>query len=464
MHIKRNITAIIAILILISGSSVLAQSRSKSPKLINVGLASVDITPQNPVRLSGFAMRKYETDTVGMPLKAKALAFKNAKKELSLIITVDLIGVSYQITDSVKKRLSPVMNPERLTICASHTHAGPEIGTLINILHYTSPTTPFDKHLIPDEQIANLMKYRGLLIDKLEEVALQAIANIEPSYLYWAKGQLEFGYNRRRMPFVDHEMPLMKITDAKGKIKGLFLTYACHPVCLREKNNAIHGDWIGSAQKTIEEEYPGAIALIAQGFAGDINPKKIAPEEGNQDPFFMPNHYGRVVADEVKRVLSSGELTPLNSVPTIKKADIELPLEKTLTTNELIENLNDNAGKGFMARLTLERMARGEKIQNHVLYPIQVWQFGDVLNMVFLGGEVVSEYAARLKKELGPEKLWLIAYSNDVSCYIPSKSYIEKYPSYYEADASMYYYDKPTRFNASIEDQIVNKVSSLLKR
>ena len=32
--------------------------------------------------------------------------------------------------------------------------------------------------------------------------------------------------------------------------------------------------------------------------------------------------------------------------------------------------------------------------------PIQTWQFGDQLTMIFLGGEVVSEYALRLKREL----------------------------------------------------------------
>ena len=42
-------------------------------------------------------------------LNAKALAFGNNYKDLSLMITVDLIGISYQILDAVKQRLSEII-------------------------------------------------------------------------------------------------------------------------------------------------------------------------------------------------------------------------------------------------------------------------------------------------------------------------------------------------------------------
>ena len=434
---------------------------SSMRKEIKVGVASIDITPKYPVRLAGFALRtKAESDTVSLPLHAKALAFGNNSKDLSLIITVDLIGISHQITDSVRKRLSGIINPERMSISASHTHSGPEIGTLMNILHFTSLKTAFDGNLLPIEQITNINKYREDLIDNLEMVALQAIKSREPSLIYWGKGEVDFAMNRRGIDVVDNDMPLMKITDLKGNIKCLFLTYACHGVCLGSANNRIHGDWIGVSQKIIEERYPGAKAMVAVGCGGDINPKQMDPQEIEKNPAYGAEKYGKMIADEVDRVLTT-ELTPLRTPPTIKYANIELPFDQIPDTKGFIANTRDITVKGYYSRLALERIAAGLEVPDHVKFPIQVWRFGKELDMIILGGEVVSEYSARLKKELGPEKLWIIAYSNDVSCYIPSKRYIEKTPTIYEVEPSMYYYNQPAPFKSSIEDQIIKAIYTL---
>jgi hypothetical protein len=67
---------------------------------------------------------------------------------------------------------------------------------------------------------------------------------------------------------------------------------------------------------------------------------------------------------------------------------------------------------------------RGEPLSQTVPYPVQTWCFGDALAMVFLGGEVVVDYALRLNRECDARRLWVVAYSNDVPCYIASKRVI----------------------------------------
>ena len=184
------------------------------------------------------------------------------------------------------------------------------------------------------------------------------------------------------------------------------------------------------------------------------------PLEIQKNPFYGAEKYGKMIADEVDKVLLS-ELTPIKSTPTIKYTNIELPLNKVPDTNGFIANATDITVKGYYSRLALERKAIGMEVPSYVKYPIQVWRFGKELDMIILGGEVVSEYSQRLKKELGPDKLWIIAYSNDVSCYIPSKRYIEKTPTIYEVEPSMYYYNQPAPFKSSIEDQIIKTIYSL---
>ncbi len=52
--------------------------------------------------------------------------------------------------------------------------------------------------------------------------------------------------------------------------------------------------------------------------------------------------------------------------------------------------------------------------------PFTVWQFGDDLTLVGLPGEVVVDYVTLIEKALGPRRLWVAAYCNDVFGYLPS--------------------------------------------
>jgi hypothetical protein len=115
---------------------------------------------------------------------------------------------------------------------------------------------------------------------------------------------------------------------------------------------------------------------------------------------------------------------------------------------------------GYHAQVFLEKLDRGEPIPTQIPYPVQTWCFGDELTMVFLGGEVVVDYALRLRNELDPARLWVSAYSNDVPCYIASKRLLKE--GGYEVDDSMIYYARPTRLSPEAEDGIIATVHDLV--
>ena len=68
-------------------------------------------------------------------------------------------------------------------------------------------------------------------------------------------------------------------------------------------------------------------------------------------------------------------------------------------------------------------------------------------------GDIVAE---RMKKEFGSDNLWMNAYSNDVSCYIPSRRLYDE--GGYEVDFSMAYYNKPSRFKPDTESIIISGI------
>lgn len=76
--------------------------------------------------------------------------------------------------------------------------------------------------------------------------------------------------------------------------------------------------------------------------------------------------------------------------------------------------------------------------------------------MVNLAGEVVVDYAVRLKNSLGADNVWMNAYANDVPSYIASARVIGE--GGYEAEGSMYWYDKPSPFKEEVEDIVINAV------
>ncbi len=88
-----------------------------------------------------------------------------------------------------------------------------------------------------------------------------------------------------------------------------------------------------------------------------------------------------------------------------------------------------------------------------------MWRFGDQLTMVFLGGEVVVDYALRLKKELGSGPVWVSGYCNDLFAYVASERVRRE--GGYEVDGSMIYYNQPGPWAEGTEELLVRRILEL---
>src|SRR5258706_366422 len=135
---------------------------------------------------------------------------------------IDNCGLSADIANQVAKRIfaKTKIPRERIAFCSSHTHSAPMVtGVLPNL---------FSSDTIPEEQ-AVIDRYTKELIDKLEKVALAALANRGPARLSWGQGQVDFAQNRRtRGGPVDHTLSLLEATAPDGKVRALLANYACH--------------------------------------------------------------------------------------------------------------------------------------------------------------------------------------------------------------------------------------------
>jgi putative membrane-bound dehydrogenase-like protein len=419
------------------------------PTAYRAGVARIDITPDYPIRLAGFGFRRAESEGITHRTSGEALAI-DAGGEPLLLVTADLCGVPAAFTEQLATRLrSAGVRRERFTLAVTHSHTAPLVTGYLHTL-FVQP--------IPPEHQQHIDRYTAELLDKLENVAKEALANRRPARLSWGVGNVGFAVNRRTKGGpTDHDLPVLTVRDPDGKLRAVWASYACH--CVTLSNNKISGDWAGFAKDAIQADNPGAVALISIGCGADQNPNSGV----TGDKVEIATAQGRELAAEVTRLLG-GFLAPVGGPIAARSHRVELPLID-LPPRSVWEVKAKNADPkqaaiAFHAKTQLARLDRGEPLATKIDYTVRAWTFGDNLALVFLPGEVVVDYGLRLKKELDGRRVWLNAYSNDVPCYIPSERVLKE--GGYEGGWAMTYYDLPGPFKPGLEQPIIDAVKTVV--
>lgn len=418
-----------------------------SADVYSVGVAKVDVTPDYPVRLSGFGFRREESNGVLIPIHARAIAISELDGKPLVFIAVDSTGLSEEIVQNVADQLGPLgVSRDQLVIAATHSHTAPMIQGVLPTLFGMS---------IPPEHQKHIKRYTEELIDKLVQVAQMSIEAQQPSRLWWGTGHVGFSKNRRdseKGP-IDQGLPVLCVRSESGELKAVIANYACHAVTL--SHNLIGGDWPGFASEWLEKRHPDAIVLMSIGCGADQNP--IPGVTG--DNVDIARSQGLEIAQEVDRVLNNA-LRPVAGSIHAATTDLSLPLEPLPTRTYWEERVKLGKYFGYHAQTQLDILDAGGKLPTSVDYKIQSWTFGDSLAMVFLPGEVVVDYAIELRKRIEPTRLWITAYANDCPCYIPSERVLAK--GGYEGETSMTYYNKPAKFAAGLEQKILDTTQQIV--
>lgn len=429
----------------------------QAPPGWNAGAASIDITPDYPVRLSGYGSRNTPNEGIEMRLHAKALALTWTGTAPTVMLTVDNCGVPATMRAEVLKRIREAgyaLEDSHFSLHSSHTHCAPYLPGVLPFL--------FGEELPAAEQ-ASAERYAAELITKLTTVVKEALDKQAPAQLNWSTGKVRFANNRRLKtetgyinspnPYgpVDHALPVLRVTDLEGKLRAVFTSYACH--CTTLGINKIHPDWAGCAQKELELRFPGVIALTAIGCGADQN-----PYPRKEIPFAI--EHGVSLAKEVVKVINA-PMKPVQGPVACATRDVSLPFDTPLDKAAWeLKTQDKSKWIAFHARHFLKTLEQGGKIPEALPYQVQVWTLGKDLLMINLPGEVVVDYGLRFKKENDPTRTWVNGYTNDVPCYIPSQRVWEE--GGYEAGGAMVYFGRPNRFASGVEEIIAGAVKELV--
>lgn len=423
------------------------------------GAARAQITPVEPMWMAGYASRDRPAEGKSTDLWAKALALEDEEGHRAILLTLDLVGISRTLSVAVCERITKRFGLQRssIAICTSHTHSGPVVGKNLAPMHY---------ELVSANARQSIEQYADRLLVTMINLVGEALEDLEPCTLQHGVGEATFAINRRNNPQpevparraagtlvgpVDHDVPVLAIRS-DDKFKAVVFGYACHATVLSWMQWS--GDYPGHAQIELEQRLPDCQAMFWAGCGADQNP---VPRRTNE----LAKHYGRRLADAVESVLLTSKMAVVEPSLDTTFSTIDLELGQLPTPDELRQvEKSGNRFEQSRARLLLSQIAAGKPLLQTYPYPIEVWKLGADLRWVMLGGEVVVDYALRLKSELEGH-VWVAGYSNDVMAYIPSRRVLRE--GGYEGASSMVYYGLPTLWAPTIENAIVEEVKRQLE-
>lgn len=434
------------------------QSNSVSAEDWQAGVARSNITPSEPMWMAGYASRSKPAEGKLHDLWAKALVIRDPSGRQQVLITLDLIGISRPLSESICRKLqkSHSLDRSQIVLSTSHTHTGPVVGRNLQTMYF-----------VDDSQKQKISTYADFLEDGICNAVNDAIGKLEPSTLKLGLGKADFAVNRRNnreadVPMlrernelkgpVHHAVPVLSISNAAGDQTALVFGYACHATTLSFYQWS--GDWPGFAQLEVEKRHPGTIAMFVTGCGADQNPLPRRTVELAAD-------YGRQTADAVDDALAN----EMKKVEGELKSDYkEVPLKlATLPTREELTESVESTNRYIASRakhLLTKLETNGKLSQFYDAYPVQTWQIGNGSHIVFLGGEVVVDYAIRIPAEFPETNVWVAGYCNDVMAYIPSKRVLQE--GGYEGETSMIYYGLPTKWDETVEETIVEEAGRQL--
>lgn len=439
-------------LVFVVSQAALAQATWKA------GAAKIVITPEKALWMSGYGGRTKPAEDKEIDLWAKALALEDAKGHTAVLVTLDLVGIDRGFSVEVCKTITAKYHVPReaIILSCSHTHCGPVVGDNLHAMYF-----------LDAEQEALIREYTQQLKAKIVQVVGEALTQRKLATLSWGIGTAGFAVNRRtnkekEVPMliekgllqgpVDHDVPVLAVRDADQKLIAVAFGYACHATVMDYYKWS--GDYPGFAQLDLEHQYPGAVALFWAGCGGDQNPLPRRQVE-------LAKKYGKELAQSVEAVLAK-KMTPLAALWAGAYHEFALPFHELPSREKLVEDtMSKNKYEAARAKNLLKELEAKGSLRGDYPYPVQTWRLGDELTWVALGGEVVVDYALRLKKELTPGKTWVMGYANDVMAYIPSLRVLKE--GGYEGGGAMLYYGLPSIWGTRVEELIVENVHQEVK-
>lgn len=272
---------------------------------VRVGSAARDITPAVGGYLAGFDLARRST-SVASRLEVRALVIEGGGRRFA-IVGVDNLGLMREDVDWVKAGLAGFANGD-VFVCASHTHAGPD---LIGLWGWYFLSSGRDRDYLVSVRRA------------VAEAVAEALANAAPARLSRGEARLPpagLVKNANRPGVFDRRVTVLQ-ARAVGDERplGTLLHLACHPEVMPRRNTAISADFAGELCAEWQRRGHGQ-AVFANGALGAM----ISPDVRARDATGVRS-FATAVCDLCEQALATAEAVPVPAIE-VRRADVWLPM------------------------------------------------------------------------------------------------------------------------------------------
>lgn len=419
---------------------------------LRAGSATVEITPDWPLSLAGFAVRQGLSTGVAQPLHARALLLESAGPEgrrRSLIVSADILQWGPErvgpLTDEIARRFG--IAPDHVVLAATHSHSGPQTTCCF------SATVG-----VADARFVSLLEERVL------EAVGAAEANLDAVTIVRHIGTHSLGANRRLFrdgvvhPLPDPDGPkdpnltVLRFLGANGQTRATIVHSTCHPVISSDR--VLSGEFPGVAMGLIERS-TGGTALFLQGCCGDINPQSADGSRyfhgGNDEIVEAGAELAGLVTDLTQQDGQALDPVSLSAMT----GEVALPFAALPTPDELRAASEQDGVLGDWGRRLL---AEPERLVEAATLHLSRLEIARGCTLVTMNAEPSVAYGLHARAVSGGEAL-PVGYCNGMIGYVPTATQFAE--GGYEPDGSTRYYLLPSPFVADIETGIRHALGRL---
>ena len=229
--------------------------------MIKVATSTRYVTPLEPCFMGGYGMRRQKSEGVLDELKCTAVLLEIDGSPI-VMCDVEILMITSEIVTAVKERLLREygIQPEMVTIAATHTHAGPEIRS--ERLHM------FDE----ESDDSFWRRYQDFLKERIFTTIADCFeTELREAEAWYRTVKIEGLYGNRNgigKP-EDKDVTLIIFKNEKDVLAAI-VNIACHPTVLGAQNLQISSDLLGYISRGVKERL-GVYPLMMQGAAGDMS-------------------------------------------------------------------------------------------------------------------------------------------------------------------------------------------------
>lgn len=412
---------------------------------MKIAFDKVNISPDCPVRLSGFGKKRW-ANTIHDELFARVFLFQEEEKEI-LWVQMDLVGIDDFLFNLIQQ--STGIAKENCIISCTHTHSGP-VGTLrtdTGILQGTDPIFG-EINACYCHKIANAI---GTKVNQLRN-------ELSPFVYKLVTGKIQGLGTDRHDPQLPCDEDMLVVEFKSETKKALLIKVACHPTVLNGDNLEVSADFPYAVEKNLSNY---AMCALVNGSCGDMSTRFTRQASG----FDEVERFGKLVSNQVQALLETTssykddfKIQSYKRTFTLKVKQADPIDVAQMKLKEATQKVAEGKEKGISSTELRLLQSLKEGAENNFLMSQLLSRYQTVdlsIGVIDLAGywlvtvpvELFSKLSNPLKEKL--TNLDYIGYTNGYMLYMVDHEGYQK--GYYEAGSSIFEVNEAERLMNEIE-------------